>query len=254
MDKYYFYQSYYYSLKGLKPTVRYAIREAIDDFMFEDKEPDFKDALSNSIWMLLLPTLKLSKVRYANGKQTKSKTEAKPKQNENKQEAKSEQTQSKSEGNPQVCPSISKEKGERIKEYNKPPKSPKGYSEEFEKFWKAYPRNDAKQDGFKAFNKAIKETTLDTLLKSVEAFKNTESWQRDDGKYIPYASSWLNGKRWLDDLPTAEPPKKKDAPHVTECPVCHSDSISQSLDRFICNSCNLVWDWNREAEKWEVTL
>ena len=68
MDKYYFYQSYYYSLKGLKRETRYAIREAIDDFMFEDKEPNFKDALSNSIWMLLIPTLRKSKTKYENAK------------------------------------------------------------------------------------------------------------------------------------------------------------------------------------------
>ena len=103
MDKYYFYQSYYEALKGLKASTRYAIREAIDRYMFEDEEPEFKDTLSKSIWMLILPTLRLSKVRYANGKQTKSKDEANQKQNGSKSEANSKQNQSKAEGNPQVC-------------------------------------------------------------------------------------------------------------------------------------------------------
>ena len=80
MDKYYYYHSYHEALKGLPAKTRYIIREAIDRYMFDDLEPVFQDTLSKSIWLLILPTLKLSKVRYANGKQNRSKLEAKPKQ------------------------------------------------------------------------------------------------------------------------------------------------------------------------------
>lgn len=125
MDKYYFYQSYYYSLKGLKRETRYAIREAIDDFMFEDKEPNFKDALSNSIWMLLIPTLRKSKTKYENAK---GKREADQEQNESEMKANEKRNESEN-GNPlPVRPSISisKEDGERKMEYkdNIPPVIP----------------------------------------------------------------------------------------------------------------------------------
>lgn len=35
-------------------------------------------------------------------------------------------------------------------------------------------------------------------------FKKTESWNKDDGKYIPYAITWLNQKRWEDEIKLAE--------------------------------------------------
>ena len=255
MDKYYFYQSYYDALKGLKPTTRYAIRDAIDRYMFEDIEPTFKDTLSNSIWMLLLPTLKLSKVRYANGKQTKSKDEAKPKQNESKTVAKLEQTQSKPEGNPQVCPSISKDKGERKKDKGDiPPISPKGVvSASFEKFWKAYPRHEMKQRAIKALERALTKTDIDTILNAIEKQKDSMAWRKDNGKFIPHPASWLNGGGWdndVEDVVILEKPKKP-VPEVNQCPECGSYDLGKTLDRVMCRGCGAIYDYNHTSGKWE---
>ena len=37
------------------------------------------------------------------------------------------------------------------------------------------------------------------MLKSIEAWKKSEQWQ--DKQYIPHPSTWLNGKRWEDEVP-----------------------------------------------------
>ena len=35
-------------------------------------------------------------------------------------------------------------------------------------------------------------------------FKKTEAWNKDDGKYVPYAITWLHQKRWEDEFKVEE--------------------------------------------------
>lgn len=78
-------------------------------------------------------------------------------------------------------------------------KSQRLSDEDFAVFWKAYPRKESKVRARKAFAKA--DARLDMLLQALEAQKQTGQWQSDGGRFIPYASTWLNQKRWEDDLP-----------------------------------------------------
>ncbi len=73
----------------------------------------------------------------------------------------------------------------------------------FNEFWAAYPRKVDKVNGFKAFKKCCKNRKmLETLLSALENHKKTEQWKNP--KLIPHASTWLNGRRWEDDLSTLE--------------------------------------------------
>ena len=84
----------------------------------------------------------------------------------------------------------------------KPPKGGKKKvpheAEDFEKFWAAYPRKVGKQAARKAFDKV--EVPLDTLLTAIEQQKRGAQWQKDDGLFIPHASTWLNNARWEDEV------------------------------------------------------
>ena len=48
------------------------------------------------------------------------------------------------------------------------------------------------------------ESTLSAILSSLDYLKTTDQWQRDNGKYIPNPSTWLNQKRWQDEA--SQPP------------------------------------------------
>jgi hypothetical protein len=73
--------------------------------------------------------------------------------------------------------------------------------EYFITFWKAYPKKTAKKEAEKAFNKIHPdETLLETILDGIEQNKKTDQWNKDDGKYIPFPATWLNGRRWEDEL------------------------------------------------------
>ncbi len=72
----------------------------------------------------------------------------------------------------------------------------------FDDFWRTYPKKKSKADAEKAFNKLNPNKGLfDTMMKALGKHKQTEDWQKEDGKYIPYPATWLNKRRWEDELP-----------------------------------------------------
>ena len=84
--------------------------------------------------------------------------------------------------------------------YKSESKSEDNAREEFEKFWSAYPRKAGnKQKAFEAFKKA--DVSLDVLLAAIENQKQSAQWSKDNGQFIPHPTTWLNGKRWEDQLP-----------------------------------------------------
>src|SRR5581483_6812281 len=72
----------------------------------------------------------------------------------------------------------------------------------FDSFWNIFPRKQDKKDAQKAWSK-IPETERSAVIAAVERFKLTEQWQKEGGKYIPYPSRFLNGRRWEDEILTS---------------------------------------------------
>jgi hypothetical protein len=73
--------------------------------------------------------------------------------------------------------------------------------ESFNAFWKTYPRKVAKEPARKAWLKIKPEAELVCrILGAVEAQSKTVDWIKESGKFIPYPASWLNAKRWEDEV------------------------------------------------------
>jgi hypothetical protein len=72
----------------------------------------------------------------------------------------------------------------------------------FDAFWKAYPRKVGKPNALKAYLK-IKDKPSN-LLDILEAHKRLPQWTKDNGQFIPHAATWLNGRRWEDELDAPE--------------------------------------------------
>ena len=89
-----------------------------------------------------------------------------------------------------------------------PPISPKGKtdcSDLFNQFWSAYPKHIAKQSAVKAFEKLKPdEKLLEAMLKAIEMQRESKQWEKDGGAFIPYPATWLNQRRWEDELPQGE--------------------------------------------------
>lgn len=71
----------------------------------------------------------------------------------------------------------------------------------FDRFWTAYPRKVAKPDARKKFEKLNPdEALLETMLAAIEKQKRSDQWIRDGGQFIPHPSTWLNQRRWEDEV------------------------------------------------------
>ena len=81
---------------------------------------------------------------------------------------------------------------------NPNPKARETRGAEFEKFWSVYPRKEGEQKARAAFEKVT--VSLDILLSALESQKKSSQWTKDNGQFIPHAATWLNGKRWEDQM------------------------------------------------------
>lgn len=71
----------------------------------------------------------------------------------------------------------------------------------FSMFWESYPRHENKPAAKKAFERLKPdEDLLQIMLTAIERQKGSAQWQEDGGHYIPHPATWLNGRRWEDEL------------------------------------------------------
>lgn len=79
--------------------------------------------------------------------------------------------------------------------------TPAGFDEKFVIFWNEYPKRMAKQKAVRAWKKISPDDELMIkIMDGLARWKNEDSWQKEDGKYVPYPDRWLNEKRWEDEL------------------------------------------------------
>ncbi len=79
----------------------------------------------------------------------------------------------------------------------------------FSLFWERYPKKLAKRDAAKAFAKIKPDEKLfNLIIEKLELYKQSEAWLKDGGQFIPYPATWLNGRRWEDEITPAIQGKK----------------------------------------------
>jgi len=74
------------------------------------------------------------------------------------------------------------------------------YSSDFLTFWDAYPNRKGKGAAYKSFQSAKKNGNLADMLEAIKRQSKSEQWKKNNGQYIPHPSTWLNQKRWEDDV------------------------------------------------------
>ena len=71
----------------------------------------------------------------------------------------------------------------------------------FERFWKEYPKKIGKGAAEKSWKKIQPGKELaDKIIAAVGHQITWPQWIKEDGQYIPNPSTWLNQKRWQDEI------------------------------------------------------
>ena len=94
---------------------------------------------------------------------------------------------------------------------------------QFDKFWQAYPKKVSKKQAQKSWKKINPSLELfEKILKALEMVKQTEQWEKDNGKFIPYPATWLNQERWTDEIKMMQDIKPVIEPKLKIKPVCEN--------------------------------
>ena len=80
-------------------------------------------------------------------------------------------------------------------------------AQDFESIWNIYPKREAKGFARSAWLQLLRSGQLPPLAEihsAIQRFAASESWQREQGRFVPQMGNWLRGQRWLDSTPTAK--------------------------------------------------
>lgn len=99
----------------------------------------------------------------------------------------------------------------------------------FETFWSLYPKKVAKVAAKKAWAKVKPSPELYTLIMDkLDSFTRSEDWIKEGGRYVPNPATWLNGKRWLDEI-TVCYPRVVPSPNARGQPINAFDVLGEII-------------------------
>jgi uncharacterized protein YdaU (DUF1376 family) len=81
-----------------------------------------------------------------------------------------------------------------------PTNNHKPITNRFDEFWKHYPRKVSKPNALKAW---LKVKPDDELTKTIISAISKQNLSAREEQFIPHPASWLNGKRWEDEIKVA---------------------------------------------------
>jgi hypothetical protein len=107
--------------------------------------------------------------------------------------------------------------------------------DDFEQFWKIYPRKCAKGDARKAWIQTEKiRPPMAALLKAVYAARASKAWLKDSGEFIPYPATWLRQERWDDVLEVDL--SQMSSPTGRVCAYCGKPASGQVNGKWACDA------------------
>lgn len=194
-----FYASFFRSISRIKnKNARCAAYDAVCRYAITGEEPDDLPDAAAIAFEIIKPTLDASRRKAESGsaggrarvEANLKQTEANPKQTE--ANGKQEKIESKNKN----------------KDKNKKKNKDKCLTrEEFDRFWSVYPRKVGKEKALAAFAKV--EVPLQVLLDALDKQVRSPQWKKDNGEFIPHPATWLNGKRWEDEVSSVSAPTER---------------------------------------------
>lgn len=110
---------------------------------------------------------------------------------------------------PSVTDALPREEKRREEKKEQKPCVPSAHdpaagNELFDRFWKLYPRKQDKAKAAKAFAKLkVTDDLFSLIAKGLAAQAASHDWLKDNGKFVPMPTTWLNGRRWEDEVKPA---------------------------------------------------
>jgi hypothetical protein len=210
-----FYRSFYEAIKELDPKHQQQLYNGIFEYSLDFKEQNFT-GVCKTVWTLIKPQLDANLKRFENGskpklKQNESEIQAKPKRVKSKNEANNNNNNNNNDNNNEEC----------VMSNNN-----KEITNRFIEFWNLYDKKVSKDKCEKIWAKLL-EKDIEKIFETLPSFLAKIT----DKKYQPHPTSYLNQKRWEDELQEQEPIKSPTGYVIT--PHTHNRNNYYSFDEYI---------------------
>ena len=117
----------------------------------------------------------------------------------------------------------------------------------FEAFWTQYPRKTAKPSAQKSWGRIGGDGLAVAIMAGLERHKLSLQWQKDDGQFIPHPATFLNQRRWEDDVTIAQvAPLSRPVRPV--CSICREHPGNP----LVCDACDKMMEQDRALPLPEV--
>ena len=114
---------------------------------------------------------------------------------------------------------IKSDKNEKRLPKRKENKLNKNIQEQFDSLWEAYPKKSNKKPAFKSFTKINPDDDLfKKIMDGLNRAKKSDQWKKDNGQFIPMASTWLNNERWEDEIDSQAPASLHQSHRIFKAP------------------------------------
>ena len=191
-----FYRSFWDAVQELPETDRLLVLEAIISYALDGQVPDTLAPVHRSIFTLCKPVLDTARKKAKAMKACRDKNNASDKEIEKEIEVEKEiETET-----------------EKEKEKEGKPDFPNRPVAGFERFWQLYPRKEGKLKAKEAYIRCGVEPEV--LLDSIRRQCSSDQWLRENGRYIPLPASWLEQRRWEDEVAAVFTGRKPDAQEI----------------------------------------
>ncbi|EPY9145624.1 helix-turn-helix domain-containing protein [Listeria monocytogenes] len=78
------------------------------------------------------------------------------------------------------------------------------YSQEFEAFWKVYPRKKEKKRAYTAFKRAKKKHGVEAIMQGAKLYADESEFKKTEEQFIKHATTFLNNESYLEFEPRKE--------------------------------------------------
>lgn len=199
-----FLRSFYESACAIESKEEQAdFYNAIFRYVFDGKESEI-NGTPLAMFLLAKPNidtaLRKSEAGALGGTATQERNRNNDKQDKSTPQAEVKQTSSTFQADlkqDKSTPQAINDKGDMIKDIKN---TVRQIDVDFDAFWSEYPKKVGKGAAKKAFEKARKKATLESLVTAVRRQKCGSQWTREDGRFIPNPATWLNQERWEDEV------------------------------------------------------
>lgn len=239
-----FLKSYYLAIKELPDAQRLEVYDAMCKYALDGVMPEDLSGIAKAILCLIQPTIDASQKRWErtveirreagrkSGEARRNRAEQNGTNDEQKQvlfeqngtnnerTANEQGTKANIDKDKEKDKEMDKDKDKEEEKETLPPKSPQGDGEKepslqerrFEEFWSVYPKKRSRDSAWRAWKKiSPNEELCAMIVESVsDHIARDPDWKKDNGQFIPYPATYLNGGGWQDEYSTKPPEPEYD--------------------------------------------